>query len=175
MAKRSWDVRQSHAPTLAFRVAPSNVSPAETEADLAIVRELVREYVAQLPFPLTFQDLERELAQIEVEYGPPRGLAWIGWDQDQPAGCAGIRQFSDEAAELKRMYVRPAYRGTGMGTALATASIAGARSLGYRQILLDTVATMTAAIGIYERLGFSTIEPYRYNPRPDAVFMRLDL
>lgn len=136
---------------------------------------LVREYVDSLGFPLTFQDLDREIAEVRTEYGPPAGRAWIATAGDEPAGAVGLRRFAPDAAEIKRMFVRPAHRGRGIGRMLAQAAVDAAREIGYRRVLLDTVASMTGAIGIYRSLGFTEIEPYRHNPRADAVYMGLDL
>ncbi|HVL90507.1 MAG TPA: GNAT family N-acetyltransferase [Actinomycetota bacterium] len=148
---------------------------ATTPRHFEIFTELAREYVASLDFPLTFQDFEREIAGAAAEYGPPGGRAWIAFAGDEPAGIVGLRAFAADTAEIKRMFVRPAHRGIGAGRLLAAAAVGGARVLGYRRIVLDSIRAMTAALAIYRSLGFVEIEPYRYNPRPDAVYMALDL
>lgn len=142
---------------------------------------LIRAYLAELPFEIDFQDVDEELADLPAEYGPPAGGALLAWAEAGaagPVGFVGIRRFGPAGAgeaELKRMYVAPEGRGTGAGRALAEGAVAAARDLGYRRVLLDTVAWMTAAIGIYESLGFRPIEPYRHNPLPDARYFALDL
>jgi putative acetyltransferase len=155
----------------------AEVRVAVTAADWASVGELVREYVASLPFPLDFQDVDRELAELETEYGPPGGVALLACmaGSSRDVGTVGVRRFDGASAELKRMYVRPEARGTGAGRALAEAAIDHARRLGYRRILLDTVASMRAATALYESLGFRRVPPYRHNPRLDAAFYALDL
>ncbi len=145
----------------------------------AALRNLFGEYVASLGFPLTFQDVERELAEIETEYGPPHGRAWLA-KPDGPtagsiAGGVGLRRFDEDSGEIKRMYVRPAYRGTGLGAQLAQACVDAAREIGYRRVLLDTIASMESALRIYRSLGFVQTGPYRYNPLPDAIYMELVL
>jgi putative acetyltransferase len=152
------------------------VEPVATPARWADAERLIRAYLAELPFEIDFQDLDRELAELPVEYGPPSGAAFVAVDQfDEAVGVVGIRRYADGDAELKRMYVDPAGRGTGAGRALATAAVEAARGLGYRRVLLDTVASMVAAIATYEGLGFVEIDPYRHNPLADARYFALDL
>lgn len=91
------------------------------------------------------------------------------------AGIVGVRRFDEDAAEIKRMFVRPSFRGLGLGRMLAEAAVAGAAELGYRRILLDSIRSMTGALAIYGALGFAEIPAYRHNPRPDAVFMARDI
>lgn len=162
------------------RVEHVEVRAARTRDDWRAVDRLMREYVASLPFPLDFQDVDRELAELRDEYGPPGGVALLarvaGHARD--VGTVGLRRFGDAGAgdaELKRMYVRPEARGTGAGRALAEAAVAHARALGYRRLLLDTVRSMTVATALYESLGFREIPPYRHNPLPDAAYYALDL
>jgi putative acetyltransferase len=155
---------------------PLRIEPVSTADRWADVERLVRAYLAELPFDIDFQDLDRELAELDEEYGPPAGAAFVAVDQHgQAVGVVGIRRFAEGEAELKRMYLDPAGRGLGGGLALATAAVDAARALGYRRLLLDTVAWMDAAIATYERLGFVATEPYRHNPLPDARFFVLDL
>jgi carbonic anhydrase len=158
-------------------VADLVVEQAATPAQWTEVDLLIREYLASLPFDIDFQDLDRELAELPVEYGPPVGIALLARDGEGglALGVVGLRRFADGDAELKRMYVRPEARGRGAGGALAAAAVEAARLLGYRRVLLDTVATMTSAIAVYEALGFAQIPPYRHNPLPDARYFALDL
>ena len=153
-----------------------NIEPVTTADRWADAERLIRAYLAALPFEIDFQDLDRELADLPVEYGPPTGAAFVAVDQlGEAVGVVGVRRFGEGDAELKRMYVDPAGRGTGAGRALAAAAVEAARALGYRRVLLDTVASMEAAIATYEALGFVEIEPYRHNPLPDARYFALDL
>ena len=153
------------------------VEQAVAPAQWAEAGQLISAYLAELPFEIDFQDLDRELAELPAEYGPPQGAALLARAADGGAavGFVGVRRFADGDAELKRMYVAPAGRGQGAGGALAAAAVLAARHLGYRRLLLDTVVSMTAAIAVYEGLGFEEIGPYRHNPLPDARFFALDL
>jgi GNAT superfamily N-acetyltransferase len=151
------------------------VVQASTPEGWAAVDRLIREYLAELPFEIDFQDLDRELAELPMEYGPPSGAALLAVEGDQAVGFVGVRRFGDGVGEVKRMYVAPTGRGKGIGRALATAAVDAAAVLGYRELLLDTVASMTAAIATYSSLGFEPTEPYRHNPLPDARFFRLRL
>lgn len=158
------------------------VERVEEPAQWAAADRLIRSYLESLPFTIDFQDLDRELAALPAEYGPPDGAAFLAVEGndgrvgvDVAVGVVGVRRFADADAELKRMYVEPSARGTGAGRALASAAVAAARGLGYRRLLLDTVASMTSAIVIYEELGFVAVDAYRHNPLPDARFFALDL
>lgn len=153
----------------------TRVEQAKTAEDWADVERLLRAYLAELPFDIDFQDVDRELGELPAQYGPPSGAALLVRDDEGLAmGVVGVRRFGDDG-ELKRMYLDPVARGTGIGRALAEAAVAAARALGYRRLLLDTVAWMTPAIAIYEALGFAEIEPYRHNPLPGARYFALDL
>ncbi len=151
------------------------VVQASTPEGWAAVDRLIREYLAELPFEIDFQDLDRELAELPMEYGPPSGAALLAVEGDEAVGFVGVRRFDDGIGEVKRMYVAPIGRGKGIGRALATAAVDAAAVLGYRELLLDTVASMTAAIATYTSLGFEPTEPYRHNPLPEARFFRLVL
>lgn len=137
---------------------------------------LIRAYLAELPFEIDFQDLDRELAHLAEEYGPPDGKALLVVDDGGVGvGVVGVRRFDATDGELKRMYLAPEARGMGIGRALGAAAVAAASELGYQRLLLDTVDTMTSAIGAYEALGFVEIDPYRHNPLPGAQYFALDL
>jgi GNAT superfamily N-acetyltransferase len=140
-------------------------------SDVEEVRTLFREYAASLPFPLDFQDFDRELAELPGSYAPPRGVLLLA----RSAGCVGLRPIDETTCELKRLYVRPAARGTGLGRRLTEAVVAEARGLGYAHMRLDTVPGMEAAQLLYEHLGFHEIPPYRANPIPGARFLELQL
>lgn len=149
---------------------------ASTVQDWLDAEDLIRAYLASLPFDVDFQDTEAELAGLSTTYGPPEGAALLVRDDAGGAvGFVGVRRFADGEAELKRMYLAPEARGAGQGRALAAEAVAVARSLGYRRLLLDTVASLTTAIAIYEDLGFVQIGPYRHNPLADARYFALDL
>jgi putative acetyltransferase len=152
------------------------VVPAEAPEDWAAAGRLIRAYLAELPFEVDFQDVEAELGDLPASYGPPDGALLLVRDaRGATTGVVGIRRFDEDDAELKRMYLAPTARGSGGGRALAEAAITEARSLGYRRLLLDTVARLATAIAIYEQLGFVPIDPYRHNPLEDARYFALDL
>jgi len=140
-----------------------------------MVRELFQEYQRSLGFDLCFQDFERELATLPGAYAPPDGWLLLVRSGNGPVACAGVRRIGDRVCELKRMYVRPDYRGRGLGRRLAGLLIAEARRIGYATMRLDTIGTMVEAIALYRSLGFREIEPYYSNPMSGALFMELDL
>ena len=139
------------------------------------VRALLREYAASLAFNLDFQDFDRELATLPGAYEAPHGALLGARVRGALAGCVALRRIDDERGELKRLYVRPEARGSGLGHALAEAAIDEARRLGYRRLLLDTTPGMEQAQALYERLGFVDTEPYTQNPVPGTRFLELEL
>jgi GNAT superfamily N-acetyltransferase len=156
-------------------VPPAIVRAASPDA-WSEVERLIRAYLADLPFEIDFQDLDRELDELPVEYGPPHGAALLARSAaGEAVGVVGVRRYDATSAELKRMYVVPGARGTGAGRALGTAALSAARELGYARLLLDTVDTMTAAIDLYRSLGFVEIDAYRHNPLPGARYFALEL
>ncbi|MFX1512694.1 MAG: GNAT family N-acetyltransferase [Promethearchaeota archaeon] len=143
--------------------------------NLKLVRELLVEYVQSLGFNLDFQDFEKELEEFPGEYIPPNGGLLLALYDNQLAGCVALRKFNEGICEMKRLYVRPAFRGKGIGKALANTIIRDATENGYKSIRLDTIPTMKAAISLYHSLGFKVIAPYRYNPIKGSKFMELIL
>ena len=141
------------------------------ERDLGLVRTLFREYGDRLGVDLSFQDFEDELAGLPGDY--ERVL--VARVDGEPAGCVALRPLDAGVCEMKRLYVRPSYRGSGLGRALAEAVIAAARDLGYVRMRLDTLPSMGEALGLYRSLGFREIEPYRFNPIPGSRFLELRL
>ena len=147
----------------------------ETPQQIEEVRRLLREYEASLNVSLCFQGFEKELAELPGDYAPPRGRLLLGCDGSQPAGCVALRGLDEETCEMKRLYLRPEFRGQGAGRRLARAVIQEARTLGYKRMWLDTLAAMQEAKALYESLGFKRIEPYYQNPLPGTEFMELEL
>jgi GNAT superfamily N-acetyltransferase len=139
--------------------------------DLDEIRVMLREYAAWLDVDLCFQNFEEELAGLPGDYAPPRGRLLFA----EGAGCVALRPIEQEICEMKRLYVRPEYRGSGLGRRLALAIIEEARGIGYRSMRLDTMPKMDGAQRLYASLGFRDIAPYRYNPEPGARFLELTL
>ena len=151
------------------------LADAQTDTDLTIIRCLFREYAGTLGFDLSFQNFNAELTGLPGEYAPPRGRLIVAHSDDGPAGCIALRCLDGETCEMKRLYVRPPYRGHKLGRLLAEESIRAAREIGYRRMRLDTVPDMIQAIALYRSLGFREIPPYRHNPIEGALFFELKL
>lgn len=151
-----------------------DIAHADTE-DLPEVRALLAEYADGVGVPLDFQDFDREVAELPGAYAPPRGALLVARAGGTAAGCVALRPLDDETCEMKRLFVRPAARGLGLGERLAVAVLAEARRLGYRRMRLDTLPTMAPAQTLYERLGFRDIEPYTDNPVAGTRFLELEL
>jgi len=145
-------------------------------AQLEAVRALFLDYAQSLGFSLCFQGFDEELRTLPGMYAPPRGRLLLAMEGDAPAGCVGLHEWDAQIAEMKRLYVRPAFRGRGLGRILTDAALADARALGYRSIRLDTIPTlMQPAIALYRELGFREIPPYRDNPITGALYLELHL
>lgn len=143
----------------------------EAATDLAAVRELLLEYARSTGVDLEFQGFGHELETLETYYE----LILVAREDGEAAGCIALRRIDDATCEMKRLYVRPAFQGCGLGRALAEAIIAAARRRGYARMLLDTLPSMHAAMALYESLGFRDIAPYRFNPVAGTRFMQLTL
>lgn len=139
------------------------------------VRQLFGEYVAALGMDLAFQGFDEEFAGLPGKYAPPRGRLLLAFCDGKPAGCVAMRERDETACEMKRLFVRPEYRGLKIGLALVERVVAEAKEIGYAGIVLDTHTTMTKSVALYRGLGFYEIPPYYHNPYPDVVFLRLDL
>jgi putative acetyltransferase len=150
------------------------IRPARMD-ELELVRRLFRDYQAELGIDLCFQDFEQELAALPGRYTPPGGALLLAELAVQPAGCVAVRPLAAGICELKRMYVRPESRRCGVGRGLAEAAIDAARAAGYRRMRLDTLATMTPAMRLYQSLGFVETEPYCFNPHETARYFELRL
>jgi GNAT superfamily N-acetyltransferase len=147
---------------------------APAEIDLA--RELFLEYARSLGFSLCFQNFDKELAELPGDYAPPGGRLYLATYAGELAGCVGLHDLGENIAEMKRLYVRPHYRGKRVGFALVQQLLSGARQIGYRSIRLDTIEpVMKDAVKMYRRIGFREISPYRANPMEGALYMQMDL
>ena len=148
----------------------------ETSADIEAAQRLFKEYSSWLGVNLCFQNFDKELAELPGEYVPPTGRLLLAVEGDGVAGCVALRKIGDGIGELKRLYVRPDFRGRGLGRTLTETIIKTARELGYSRLRLDTLpGKMDRAIAVYRSLGFNNIERYYDNPYDAAVFMELDL
>ena len=147
--------------------------------ELSAVRTLFQEYADSLGVDLCFQGFEAELAELPGEYGPPRGRLLLAWVGDALAGCCALRPLDNcdypNAGEMKRLYVRKAFRAFGLGRELAEATLDAARQIGYTSVLLDTLNDMEAARALYTDLGFVEIAPYYHNPVPGSHYLQADI
>jgi len=157
------------------RIASLAVRVVTSGPDLDEVRALFREYAEWVALDLSFQGFAQELAGLPGDYVAPRGTLLLAAVDGRAAGCIAVYAWRDATCEMKRLYVRPAFQGSGAGRALARRAIDWAREAGYTRMLLDTLPAMTAAQRLYERLGFRDVPPYRPNPVPGARFMALPL
>ena len=148
---------------------------AESPAQIDETRRIFREYADRLGVDLCFQGFEQELAGLPGDYAPPQGRLLLAFDRERVAGCVALRPISAGVCEMKRLYVRPEFRGTRLGRRLALEIMRQAREIGYRQMRLDTLPVMKEAIALYRSLNFRKIGPYRHNPVEGALFMEADL
>ena len=159
-------------PTLQF------ITPASSE-QLAATRQIFTEYATQLGIDLCFQNFAAELAELPGEYSAPTGALLLVLVDGEIAGCCGLRALDSvdypNAAEMKRLYVRKAFRRFGLGRQLAEAMLDAARMAGYHSVLLDTLDDMESARALYAELGFVDIPPYYHNPIPGAHYLKADL
>jgi putative acetyltransferase len=151
------------------------IAEARWPDDRATVAALLRDYVSSLAEDISFQHVDNELAALPGQYARPGGVVLIAWDGAQAAGAVAYRMLVPGVAEMKRLYLRPAFRGCGLGRELAEELIEDARSRGYRTMLLDTLSSMGAARALYRDLGFAPVEAYYDNPLPGVMYMALEL
>ncbi len=156
--------------------APLLFVQAESTVHIAQARELFLEYAQSLGFSLCFQGFDKELADLPGDYAPPEGRLLLATYEDQLAACAALHKLEPGVCEMKRLYLRPQFRGKGFGRVLADRVIAEARQIGYERMRLDTVEPiMKDAVAMYRKLGFHEIAPYRANPIAGAIYMELQL
>jgi ribosomal protein S18 acetylase RimI-like enzyme len=150
--------------------------PATNPQEIALARQLFEEYASWLEISLCFQNFDQELENLPGDYAPPHGRLLLALEGDQLAGCIALRRLADRACEMKRLYVRPAFRGLGLGRTLVTAILEAAKEIGYERMQLDTLpGKMDQALAMYRRFGFREIQPYYENPVEGATFMELSL
>lgn len=148
---------------------------ADSEELLSVAKGLFLEYKKSLPFDLDFQNFDEEVAHLPGEYARPSGRILVALAGGEAAGCVALRKLGEGTCEMKRLYVRPEFRGLKLGRRLAEKVIDEAKKSGYKKMRLDTVSSMTEAIALYRSFGFEEIPQYRVNPLPDAMFFELDL
>lgn len=154
----------------------TELSQVRSSDDVDHARELFKEYEAWLGIDLCFQNFEKELAELPGKYAPPDGRLLLAVENGNVAGCVALRKIGEGICEIKRLFLRPAFRGKGLGRQLAERIIRDAREIGYQRMRLDTLPPkMNDAIALYRSLGFKEIEAYYDNPVPGAKFMELDL
>lgn len=153
-----------------------SVRQPEGSAEIEQVRKLFLEYAQSLGFSLCFQNFDQEIAELPGDYSPPDGRLLLAKVEDELAGCVALHKLQPEICEMKRLYLRPKFRGRGLGRFLANAIMAEGRSIGYKMMRLDTVEpAMKDAVALYRKLGFYEIEPYRLNPMPGTLYMEVRL
>jgi ribosomal protein S18 acetylase RimI-like enzyme len=157
-------------------VSDVQIRPVNSEDDLNEVRTLFVEYANSIGFSLCFQGFDQELAELPGKYAPPSGRIFLAESDAKVAGCIAMKKLGDGKCEMKRLYVRPGFRGKKIGRLLAERLIDEAREMGYCEMYLDTISSkMAEAVLLYRSLGFVECEPYYHNPQPDALYMRLML
>jgi len=155
------------------------IHTAATDPAIASAAQLFSEYADSLGLDLAFQNFAHELAHLPGDYAAPRGALLLAYVDGALAGCCALRPLDSadtpNSAEMKRLYVRKAFRGFGLGRQLAEATLDAARQAGYASVLLDTLDDMEAARNLYTDLGFESIEPYYHNPIPGAHYLKADI
>jgi ribosomal protein S18 acetylase RimI-like enzyme len=148
---------------------------ANTKEFVERAKELIWEYAQSLEFDLGFQDFDKEMEDFPGQYTSPKGCLYIALDENQPIGCVALRDLGQDICEMKRLYVKPLFRGQKAGKLLAEIVIKAARDMGYDYMRLDTIPSMKHANMLYTTLGFKQIPPYRFNPIEGATFFELNL
>jgi ribosomal protein S18 acetylase RimI-like enzyme len=153
----------------------ADIVEAVTAADYSVGRAMFEEYARAIDVDLCFQDFAAELDRLTVMYAPPAGALLLARADSGVAGCVGLRKLRDDICEMKRLYVRPAFRGRHLGRRMAEEIARRARELGYRTLVLDTLGTMEAAQRLYLSMGFTPATSYYVNPLPNVKYFSLDL
>jgi len=157
-------------------VKPLIFAQARSVPQIAQARELFLEYAQSLGFSLCFQNFDQELADLPGDYAPPAGRLLLAELDVQLAGCVALHKLDSAICEMKRLYLRPQFRGNGFGRLLTEKIIAEARLIGYERMRLDTVEpVMKDAVAMYRKFGFKDIAPYRPNPNPGVLYLELQL
>ncbi|MFN2517078.1 MAG: GNAT family N-acetyltransferase [Pyrinomonadaceae bacterium] len=153
-----------------------NLKQAKSDEEIQQARQLFEEYAAWLGINLCFQNFDKELAELPGDYAPPTGRLFLAVENNQTAGCVAVRKIGNGICEMKRLYVRPEFRGLGLGRTLTEGIVEAAGEIGYLRMRLDTLpGKMDKAIAMYRSLGFKDIDPYYKNPVDGVAFMELAL
>jgi GNAT superfamily N-acetyltransferase len=158
-----------------WKAKMNDILPVETPFHIQTIGDLFREYEQVLQVDLCFQGFEEELAGLPGKYAPPQGALLLAFMSGRVAGCVAMRPLSPEVCEMKRLYVRHAFTGQGLGRKLALAVIARAVAAGYTRMRLDTLERLGPALGLYADIGFRRCPPYYQNPLPGVVYLERDL
>ena len=161
--------------TFAATMGSPTFIQVQSSPHLETTRELFLEYQRAIGIDLCFQNFSAEVANLPGEYASPAGRLYLCLVDGPVAGCVAMRKIDEQVCEMKRMYVRPAFRGQHLGRLLAERVIQEAHTIGYQAMRLDTLPAMTEAIALYQSLGFRPTEAYRINPHPGAIYMELAL
>ena len=159
---------------LAYQLVEAD-TPARYEAARALIEEYAVQIGASMAVDLCFQNISAELDQLPLMYGPPAGCLLLASRDEEWVGCCALRRFSDQVCEMKRLYIKSSARGAQLGRLLTERIVAQACTLGYRRMVLDTLADMIAAQTLYRSLGFRETAPYYINPTAGVIYMELDL
>jgi putative acetyltransferase len=175
-SKESCDAQNSSAISACSALKSLSIFPAQTPAQITQARELFLEYAQSLGFSLCFQNFDQEVANLPGAYAPPKGRLLLAECEGELAACVALHKLEAGTCEMKRLYLRPQFRGHGLGRMLAERIIAEARQIGYQRMRLDTVEpVMKDAVAMYCKLGFKPIAPYCANPMAGAIYMELEL
>ncbi len=147
----------------------------KSEKQINTITDLFKEYVHSLGVDLWFQDFEKELGSLPGKYVPPDGCILLAMYGEKPAGCVALRKFETDICEMKRLYIKPEFRSSGLGRTLITEIIDESIDKGYKLMRLDTIDSLQQAIRLYKYYGFKEIEPYCYNPVPSTSYWELEL
>jgi len=163
--------RSHSTPVFGFYISVSmQIIRAQTSSHMDQIRTLFREYEQFLNVDLCFQGFEEELAGLPGKYAPPDGALFLALKDQETAGCVAVRPLETGICEMKRLYIRPSCRGLGLGKELAETIISEAEDLKYRLMRLDTLETLTEAMGLYHSMGFRRTSAYYHNPLQDVIY-----
>ena len=160
---------------MTIKILPGYDRPKEVGTLFAEYTEMLLKGDPSFGKYLEIQNYEEELKHLEAKYGLPEGRLYLAYQEDRLAGCIGLRKIDAKSCEMKRLYVRTAYRGSQIGSRLVQKILADAEEIGYRCMLLDTLPFLQDAIRLYRKYGFYEIPRYNNNPMDSGIYMRLEL